>query len=467
MEKGEITSLSNFLLPSNDFEHYNTSAEEGIFPNVNQINSNVAPSYDPEYDYYNEYSTTPLVYSWMPIVPGFSQDGTDNLQNFDHVMKRLKPQPLNVSNIDPNKLNDSTLINNSANYHFQRLELLDATAATVTINKDLSSTTFSHQLEDSCNAMDLNISCHAAASSSVIESSNLNIDLSFNGKISEMNSTTIHNDDNNKKEEEKFEYPNQFEVLSPNKSKEEDENEEERIRNESFELLKKEDSSKMILVNEKSPEVVEDNDDDDEETDEVQDLPIEIPKTEDLLEISTETKSLIDCDTFIFNRLHNSLSEHCPPPSIKALPLSLSEMLATYKQNLDKEPVSAINSSSLFIPSHPLTEVLTTEWPQLAEIKAHGIMYNRSTNCEEIELMRLRYTDKFVRAETTSSYTHKNGPTSAKKRIEKLKCLAQSPGRRLSHLANRRKIFSSANLKSTSINASHKSLGAGFLIDKT
>lgn len=392
-----------------EYERF-TSKESTAFTSINQ--PTVAPSYDPEYDYYNEYSTTPLVYSFMPIVPGFTQDKSDNLSNFEHIMKRLKPQPLNISNIDQAtpisdrhaKFSDSLVLNSSSNYHFQRLELLDS-------SKEVTAPSF-HQLEDSSNAMDLNISCHALTE----ETANINIDLSFNGKFNEMNSTTIYNDNNHdhkaEKDEKQFE-PDSFV---------DHELEEGRMRNESYELLKKEDSSKMILVNEKSPQAVDDAIEDEESDEQQQGGVDELHDvTAEGFEECTEIKSLIDCDTFIKNKLQTSLSGLSVPFSIATLPLSLSEMLATYKQNLGKSFVPEIKSSSLFIPSHPLDDVLAMDWPQLEEAKALGIMYNRSTDCEEIESMCLRFTDRFIRAETTTSLTHKNGPTSVKKRIERLK----------------------------------------------
>lgn len=45
--------------------------------------------------------------------------------------------------------------------------------------------------------------------------------------------------------------------------------------------------------------------------------------------------------------------------------------------------------------------------------------------------------------------------------------LAQSPGSRLSHLANRRKVFSSASLKTTSTTTSQKTSSGCMLIDKS
>lgn len=409
MEKG--LTMNSLMIP--EYESCNFSVDETIFPILDDLNPMIAaPSYEPDYDYYNEYSTTPLVYSWLPIVPGFKHEGTDNLNNFEHIIKRMNPQPLDISNasqestvlMDQNKkYADSLAINSSSGYNFQRLELMDS-------SKEMTS--FSHQLEDSCNAMDLNISCHQIAN----EDTN-NIDLSFNGKISEITSSTEKNE---------------CEILLPEElldTTKEDEDQEEKIRNESFELLKKEDSNKMLLVNEKSPEIQAESDvySESEEQPHVDEENYSVNTTVNLSIENSDMgeevsyKSLQETDTFIMRNIQTSLTEQCAPPSITTLPLSLSEMLAVYKQNLSKEPITKIKSHSHFIPSHALNEVMAMEWSELLKVKAHGITYNRSTDCEEIELMRLRFTDKFIRAETTSSYTHKNGPTSAKKRIERLR----------------------------------------------
>jgi hypothetical protein len=468
MEKG--LTMNSLIVP--EYESYNNfSVDESIFPSLDEFNPMLAPSYEPDYDYYNEYSTTPLVYSWLPIVPGFNPEGTDNLHNFEHLIKR-KPQPLDISNAsqestvisDQNvKYAESLAMNSSSAYAFQRLELLDS-------SKEVTS--FTHQLEDSCNAMDLNISCHQTANE---ETSNM--ELSFNGKILEITEKDACTQD--------VVCLAQFELL-PEEEENEEESEEDKIRNESFELLKKEDSSRMILVNEKSPEVQAEIDSSSENEDEKlkiseneKVIPVEkslnasastivdvsIEKSEMCEEVTY--KSLEETDTFVKNNILSSLAELCAPPSITTLPLSLSEMLAAYKQNLNKEPTSSVKSNSLYIPSHPFNKVIAMEWAELLKVKAHGITYNRSTDCEDIENMRFRYSDKFIHAETTTSFTHKIGPTSAKKRVEKLKILTQSPGSRLSHLAKRRKMFSQENLKSNASNASQKSYGSALLIDKT
>lgn len=441
-------ALSSLLLSTsgNDFELYNTSAEEGIFPNIVNACPVHAPSYEPEYDYYNQYSTQPLVYSWMPIVPGFLQERSENIQKFDSLVKKLQPQPLNISNIstegnssivsDQNaKFGNSLILNNSDSKHY--------------ILNNSSGMTFNHQLEDSCNAMDLNISCN-------IQKDSTNLDLSFNGKIPEL--TTTGTDDSNQLETVSHEKLVDIEKLTStscdatanladrnedecanNADEEDEESDSEKLRNESFELLKQEDTTKMLLISksEKSPDVVNDtvsdsndegmDDDEQHETDLIQeqsDVTTANIKDESTIDITTRRiPTLKDHDDFLFNKFQTSLSELCPPPSIATLPLSLSEIIAIYKKNSEKpqETFASVKSNSMFIPSHPLNEAISMEWPQVAEVKAHGIMYNRSTDCEHIEFMTVKYVERFIKAETSSSYNHKVGPASAKKKVERLK----------------------------------------------
>lgn len=97
---------------------------------------------------------------------------------------------------------------------------------------------------------------------------------------------------------------------------------------------------------------------------------------------------------------------------------------------------------------------------------SHYFSYNLNKASENNEYLSLSVIERFIGAETASSY--QNSPSSAKKRSTRLKyvqpmfcfcrnrnlmyfefvsrLLCQSPGNRLSHLAKRRAIFSSANL---------------------
>lgn len=418
-------NLSDLMLPPADNELYNTSAEEGIFPNINSCATIAAPSYAPEYDYYNEYSTTPLVYSWMPIVPGFIQKETDSLHNFDHRVKRLQPRPLNIS-IDE----ESTVISDQ-NIKYEDCLVINNSDSRLYILNNSNGMTFNHQLDDSCNAMDLDISCHK-------ETKNLDLDLSFDGKISELTSKSDKNvykkcieiDSSTPQftiidqETISTSFKDKEQLTTNDKKRENDDDDNDRI-NENLELLKEEDSTKLVFLNEKSPDIIDDGEMQNKNDQEDKMLTF---NEEGVVEVKiskpNSNKSAKECDSFILKRIQSSLSELCPPPSISTLPLSLSEMLSLYNRNLHKkdEMLSEVKSNSLFIPSHSLKNSLTEmEWPEIFGVKAHGISYNRSTDCEEIEFLTVKYTERFVRSETTTSFNHKCGPTSAKKRIEKLK----------------------------------------------
>ncbi|KAG5667494.1 hypothetical protein PVAND_015474 [Polypedilum vanderplanki] len=466
--------LANLLLPSKgsvNFELYNTSAEEGIFPNVVPNCTIAAPSYEPEYDYYNQYSTQPLVYSWMPIVPGFNQDGTDNLHKFDHIIKK-QPQPLNISGNDANSsiISDQNKLNSSDHKIY--------------ILNNSNGMNFNHQLDDSCNAIDFSISCNN-------QTKDFNLDLSFNGKISELaSSSAFINDEDVKGGEEKVEdspvLTEQFSIVElpetlkicsndgqENDEKKAEDSEMERLRNESFELLKKEDSSKMLYLNEKSPEIVESCRSIEEQSSSPSNISLsspykkkisengvnELPEQNKIIEVEKENIEIVikpnspnNFDYLLLSRFKKSLADKPHPVSISELPLSLSEMLAMYNKNLklSEKSFKVMESDYVFRPTHSITDIYNALWPDVMKMNGLGLMYNRNNDCEEIELLTLKYSEKFIKTETASSFNHKIGPSSAKKRAEKLKLLTQSPGRRLSHLANRRKVFSSANLKSTS-----------------
>ncbi|XP_057328764.1 MATH and LRR domain-containing protein PFE0570w [Microplitis mediator] len=90
-------------------------------------------------------------------------------------------------------------------------------------------------------------------------------------------------------------------------------------------------------------------------------------------------------------------------------------------------------------------------WPIIYKHKAPGIHYNRNKFIEEFENLSTKLCERYVGNETQSTCTiwfTKQAPGSAKKRMLLGKRgIGQSPGKRLSHLARRRKTFSSANLQ--------------------
>ncbi|CAD6222682.1 GSCOCG00001089001-RA-CDS [Cotesia congregata] len=90
-------------------------------------------------------------------------------------------------------------------------------------------------------------------------------------------------------------------------------------------------------------------------------------------------------------------------------------------------------------------------WPIIYKHKAPGIHYNRNKFIEEFENLSTKLSERYIGNETQSTCTiwfTKQAPGSAKKRtLLGKRAIGQSPGKRLSHLARRRKTFSSANLQ--------------------
>ncbi|XP_015114619.1 uncharacterized protein LOC107039497 [Diachasma alloeum] len=90
-------------------------------------------------------------------------------------------------------------------------------------------------------------------------------------------------------------------------------------------------------------------------------------------------------------------------------------------------------------------------WPIIYQHKSQGIHYNRNRFMEDFENLSTRLCQRYVGNETQSTCTPwftKQAPSSVKKRsLLGRRNIGQSPGKRLSHLARRRRTFSSANLQ--------------------
>jgi hypothetical protein len=250
--------------------------------------------------------------------------------------------------------------------------------------EQLNESTFS-QLENSCNAIDIAISTESRECSFISE-------LSFNGKITELTSHGLG--------EQSSGILNNIESGNVE------------VKNDSFELLK--DSSRILITSEKSPDVTIDNDD-------IEDLNLTkkgvINETFDEF---VQTKTLEERDTIIEKKLKSSLQQNCLPLSINSLPLALDEMLTIYHKNVENMNLSktSIATNALFIPSHSFNDMMSCEWPKITEVNAHLIMYNRSSNCENIERMCNTYCERFIRPDTLSSFNYKTGHRNVKKQIE-------------------------------------------------
>lgn len=298
--------------------------------------------------------------------------------------------------------------------------------------------------EDSCNAVDNKISSDDAGSNELAPE-----ELSFNGKIKSLN------EDNGSRGESTTNSKVNREKL-----------------NESFELLTKENSSLMHYNNEKSPDLFADDDDEEDGEDELCKSDPEDVEEDKSFNVSVtgnaSAMSQVDqIERAILKRLQASLSGVLPPPSLTYSRIDVDRMITLYRENeanycyreteAAKEVEDAESTTgSLNKPTHSMAELRQTEWPQLLQLRAHGVCYNRSTDTEKIELLGLKYIDRYIGSETGSTFNVPRSPSSAKKRNLRFKMLNQSPGSRLSHLARRRAVFSSANL----LNTSHGSASA-------
>lgn len=109
------------------------------------------------------------------------------------------------------------------------------------------------------------------------------------------------------------------------------------------------------------------------------------------------------------------------------------------------------NERSLLYHTIDEKEAMTLKWPQAYSHKFYGIHYNRSKSVEEFENLTVKLCERYIGAETQSTcniWFSKKAPGSARKRSLLVKRgNGQSPEKRLTHLARRRKTFCSANLQ--------------------
>ncbi|CAB3257091.1 unnamed protein product [Arctia plantaginis] len=108
------------------------------------------------------------------------------------------------------------------------------------------------------------------------------------------------------------------------------------------------------------------------------------------------------------------------------------------------------NDRSIHLKTCSEVEATETLWPDVIKCKYYDVYYNVTKHSERLELLALRYGERYVGAETDTSVNIYSGgmqsPSSAcKRKALRLKMAqAKSPGRRLSHLARRRQAFASA-----------------------
>lgn len=200
------------------------------------------------------------------------------------------------------------------------------------------------------------------------------------------------------------------------------------------------DTSIHMYTNEKSPDLFEDDDDEDNVELEVNDNGFkkttignnecEIEET-DKENVINEMK-YVKTEEILLKRLQMSLTGVVPPPHITISQLNLPKMIELYRKNdetktSEKFELPSTNvckdeyNISLLTPTFSILETSALEWPDAKTVIGHGIYYNRSKYTEKFEALNLKYVERYIGAETSSSFTINQSPTSAKKRTMRLK----------------------------------------------
>lgn len=201
-----------------------------------------------------------------------------------------------------------------------------------------------------------------------------------------------------------------------------------------------ENERSFMQRNEQSPDIFansdsDEDDDGDQLSTKVQATAGELPDIYDMSSVDARKRHIHESDKVILGRIQSSLSGVLPPPSVTILQYDISDLLTMYQQNFVRYTYESPLSSSannisapdtpplecLFRPTHCIDELQQMEWPKCyAEARGHGIYYNRSVNSENIELLCMKYAERNIGAETTSSFAV-SSPSSCKKRNQRMK----------------------------------------------
>lgn len=187
----------------------------------------------------------------------------------------------------------------------------------------------------------------------------------------------------------------------------------------------------------------------------------EAPTPQKLVESATKSDlSELTIDNNLVKKINKALSGILPPPSLTILQITAEEMLDKIKANAELLDLCNFrsNKSNKTLLNTDLINTQIAPWPEILQLRYHGLHYNCSNVNADIETLSVKYGQRFVGAETQSSCTVFDATASlsspAKRRLAACRAGAggarwsvKSPGRRLSHLARRRITFSSNSLK--------------------
>ncbi|KAK4885428.1 hypothetical protein RN001_001699 [Aquatica leii] len=203
-----------------------------------------------------------------------------------------------------------------------------------------------------------------------------------------------------------------------------------------------------------SPELF--SDDDISET-----LAQDTPQVQALKDVMYTTQN----DYNLLKKVRDSLGGVPPPPSVTISLITSREILEKVEKNFHlfttKEDVNNKNKANVDTEGITLLvncnecDTTTKAFPDVMNLRYHGLHHNRSKISEEFEHLCIKYTERCIGAETQSTCTAfgVNALSPSKRKI-KYKKVVKSPGKRLSHLARRRITFSKDSLQSTTVNSS-------------
>ncbi|XP_031617883.1 uncharacterized protein LOC116337446 [Contarinia nasturtii] len=214
-------------------------------------------------------------------------------------------------------------------------------------------------------------------------------------------------------------------------------------------------------LGERSPDLFSDEDDLETDTNtnqrSIDDINDSLLSNKDDEKENNFDNSIEKTEKTISKRITNLLSGVIPPPSVTYVQYDIGNLLSMYKRNFalmdsdndnktDGTKQSDICDQIFTRPLNP-EAIENIKWPEIEMVNAYGVHYNRTRYTENIESMYMKLVERNVGQETGTSFTFNASMSAKKKQIRKIMA---SPGNRLSHLARRRAIFSSANLLSQS-----------------
>ncbi|XP_039275439.1 uncharacterized protein LOC120349429 [Nilaparvata lugens] len=159
------------------------------------------------------------------------------------------------------------------------------------------------------------------------------------------------------------------------------------------------------------------------------------------------------------DHLRYVLSGVPPPPTLTFLQMDARHLLELWNQNSQQFNLQGVTGRET---SQLENDLSGKSWLDAQSDLYHGIFYNKSVLCEQLEALSLRYQERYVGNETSTSVNSLSSRSppktaSARKRARRLAHGGHSPGRRLSHLARRRNTFSSLDLRqATALSTNNK-----------